>query len=197
MRGAAKNILHTVQIGNSKNNQYALRLVGISVKIPIKCIQNCNVIKHKEIQGLLIVLQGTIHYYCVGSFDSISRFILKWGNNSSDSLLPPMARYSNYVLVLTSLDISIRLLVSCFSPDHRVYTTNSDQRRLSKPEWETKAKGVSLSFSLSFYPSIAFSFLSARLQTAQASRLLGEVLPASARPYPLYLSFLDRLTVLS
>lgn len=45
------NILHTVQIDISQKNQHALLLVGKSVKIPIKCIQNCgcNVTKHKEI----------------------------------------------------------------------------------------------------------------------------------------------------
>lgn len=70
-----------------------------------------------------------------------------------------------------------------------MHTTDSDQRAASKPEQETRAKGVlSLSLSL-FLPLPLSSFLNTSLQTAQASRVLSEAMPAWARLLPLHLYF--------
>lgn len=68
-------------------------------------------------------------------------------------LLPPLAGHGNSASIITSsyiFSLPVSLMFFFFfpfsfffpSPDHTVHTTDSDQRAASKPEQETRAKGV-------------------------------------------------------
>lgn len=106
-------------------------------------------------------------------------FFRRGGNKSRLSpLLPPLAGRGNSASIITSsyiFSLPVSLMFFFFfpfsfffpSPDHTVHTTDSDQRAASKPEQETRAKGV-LSLLLPPPPPPLSSFLDTSLQTAQA-----------------------------
>lgn len=106
-------------------------------------------------------------------------FFRRGGNKSRLSRSCPRwpdavtARQSSTPSYIFSLPVSLMFFFffpfSFFfpSPDHTVHTTDSDQRAASKPEQETRAKGV-LSLLLPPPPPPLSSFLDTSLQTAQA-----------------------------
>lgn len=116
-------------------------------------------------------------------------------------LLPLLAGHSNSMSIITSSCISPCLLVWCFffffffpSPDHTVHTTDWDQRAASKPEQETRAKGV---LSLSTSPSLLISRHFSSNSSGEPSAEWGNVCLSQAVPSSPFLLLYLAKTVLS
>lgn len=101
-----------------------------------------------------------------GNKSRLSRSCPRWPDAVTARQSSPHPTFSPCLLVWC---FSFFLPFSLFfpSPDHTVHTTDSDQRAASKPEQETRAKGV-LSLLLPPPPPPLSSFLDTSLQTAQA-----------------------------